>query len=80
MRHYEEKLSISSQSIDKGKGVIELVENSSEEKLDTVNIVEIGPGSGIMMADIIRVSISSRFRLLFIDSCTVHRKPYEHPN
>lgn len=34
-------------------------EKSSEATLNNVNLVEIGPGSGLMMSDIIRVSLST---------------------
>jgi SAM-dependent MidA family methyltransferase len=45
--------------------------------LNSLNLVEIGPGSGIMMSDILRVSLPHDYELL-IDSLSVHRQPQKH--
>ena len=38
--------------------------------------MEIGPGSGIMMSDILRVSC---YQVLCIDSVPIHWQPKKHP-
>lgn len=53
-------------------------EKSSEATLNSVNLVEIGPGSGLMMSDIIRVSIAPFF--IVLDPGPVHRESQKLPH
>jgi hypothetical protein len=46
--------------------------------LNTLNLIEIGPGSGLMMSDILRVN--NKYLKLFLDIEPIHRKSEKCPS